>query len=183
MRDTMKKSAPELVMQAKQGDAHAFALLYEEIYKDLYRFVYCTVKDAHLAEDVVSSSVLTAYENIHKLRKNNSFRSWIFQIAANECKRQFRTRAKIVPLEQDSIREAAGKDLSESGDLTDRLVIRQAFATLKEEERLIIGLSLYGGYSGREIALTLRKKESTVRSLKSRALEKMKQFLEVTDNE
>lgn len=182
MEDNMKKSAPELVVQAKQGDAHAFAMLYEEIYKDLYRFVCCTVKDAHLAEDIVSSSVLTAYENIHKLRKNNSFRSWIFQIAANECKRQFRIRAKIVPLESDGVRETREQELL-SEDLTDQFAIRQAFATLKEEERLIVGLSVYGGYSGREIAASLHKKEGTVRSLKSRALQKMKQFLEVTDHE
>lgn len=174
----MKTKSPELVRQAKQGDAFAFARLYEDIYKDLYRFAYCTVKNAHTAEDVVSDSVLNAYENIHKLRKNESFRSWMFQIVANECKRQFRLQSKTVPYETSVV-----QDSPQDSDPTDRLAIRQAFDLLNEQERLIVGLSLYGGYSGKEISHFLRKKESTVRSIKSRALDKMKQILEVSDDD
>ena len=172
----MKTKLPELVRQAKQGDAFAFARLYEEIYKDLYRFAYCNVKNIHTAEDVVSDSVLNAYENIHKLRKNESFRSWMFQIVANECKRQFRLQSKTVPYETEDSPQLAA-------DPTDRLAIRQAFDLLNEQERLIVGLSLFGGYSGKEIAHFLRKKENTVRSIKSRALDKMKHILEVSDDD
>lgn len=179
MRTTMEQKLSTLVAQAKKGDAHAFATLYENVYKDLYRFAYCTLKDAHLAEDVVSDSVLCAYENIHKLKKNASFRNWIFSIVANECKKQFRIQRKVIPLENKDFPEQ-----SENGtDLAGHLLLKQAFNMLSEEERLAIGLSLYAGYSGREIAHFLRKKEGTVRSMKSRALEKMKQFLEVTESE
>lgn len=175
----MNTKLPELVRQAKQGDAFAFARLYEEIYKDLYRFAYCTVKNTHTAEDVVSDSVLNAYENIHKLRKNESFCSWMFQIVANECKRQFRLQSKTVPYETDVVQDSPQL----AADPTDRLAIRQAFDLLNEQERLIVGLSLFGGYSGKEISHFLRKKESTVRSIKSRALEKMKHILEVSDDD
>lgn len=175
----MKTNLPELVRQARQGDVFAFARLYEEIYKDLYRFAYCTVKNSHTAEDVVSDSVLNAYENIHKLRKNESFRSWMFQIVANECKRQFRLQSKTVPYETDVVRDIP----QPAADPTDRLAIQQAFDLLNGQERLIVGLSLYGGYSGKEIARFLHKKESTVRSMKSRALDKMKQILEVSDDD
>lgn len=175
----MEQKLPILVAQAKRGDAHAFATLYENVYKDLYRFAYCTLKDTHLAEDVVSDSVLCAYENIHKLRKNASFRSWIFQIVANECKKQFRIQRKVIPFENKDFPE----EPEHSADPAGHLLLTQAFSILNEEERLAVGLSLYAGYSGREIAHFLRKKEGTVRSMKSRALEKMKQFLEVTDNE
>lgn len=175
----MEQKLPILVAQAKNGDAHAFATLYENVYKDLYRFAYCTLKDAHLAEDVVSDSVLCAYENIHKLRKNESFRSWLFQITANECKKQFRIQKKVVPIENKDFPERSEHNADPAG----HLLLKQAFNILNEEERLAIGLSVYAGYSGREIARFLRKKEGTVRSMKSRALEKMKQFLEVTENE
>lgn len=175
----MKTKLPELVRQAKQGDAFAFARLYEEIYKDLYRFAYCNVKNIHTAEDVVSDSVLNAYENIHKLRKNESFRSWIFQIVANKCKRQFRLQSKTVPYETDVVRDSPQL----AADPTDHLAIRQAFDLLNEQERLIVGLSLFGGYSGKEISHFLHKKENTVRSIKSRALDKMKHILEVSDDD
>ena len=35
----------ELVRQAKQGDADAFACLYQEVYEDLYRFAIYTLKN------------------------------------------------------------------------------------------------------------------------------------------
>lgn len=175
----MKQKSPDLVTLAKAGDSHAFARLYEDIYKDLYRFAFCMIKNTHQAEDIVSDSVLSAYENIHKLRKPESFRSWMFQIVANECKKQFRLQKKNLSIE-DEQPFFASHDFS---DPTDRIALQQAFGILDENERLIIGLSMYAGYSGREISHYLHKKEGTVRSIKSRALDKMKQFLEVTPND
>ena len=46
------------------------------------------------AEDAVSEAVLSAYENILKLRKEEAFRSWIFQILANVCRRKLKSRER-----------------------------------------------------------------------------------------
>lgn len=171
----MNQNLQTLVAQAKTGDAHAFALLYEDIYKDLYRFAYCTMKQKHQAEDVVSAAVLHAFEHIHKLRKDSSFRSWMFQITANECKRQLRLQTKTIDIPDDEMPQGFY-----SVDLAERFTLKQAFSTLEETERLIVALHLFGGYTSREIARHLHKKEGTVRSAKSRALEKMKTFLDGT---
>ena len=64
------------VQQAKKGDSHAFARLYEIYYKDLYHFALYYTKDSITAEDAVSSAVLKAFEQLHKLRKNDAFKSW-----------------------------------------------------------------------------------------------------------
>ncbi len=169
----MKETPEKLVDAAKHGDAQAFALLYQEIYTDLYRFALCTVRNPLLAEDIVSDSVLTAYENIHKLRSASAFRSWIFQITANQCKRQLRQQSRSIPVEQ--LPEAA--EPSENADPSDHLALLQALETLSEKERLVITLSAYAGYSGKEIARYLRMKEGTVRSMKSRAFEKLRTHL------
>ena len=68
-------------------DAIAFKELYKTVYQDLYRFALCMMHHPQDAEDAVSEAVLSAYENIHKLRKEEAFRSWIFQILANVCRR------------------------------------------------------------------------------------------------
>ena len=36
----MQEEKKKLVNQARKGDTHAFAKLYEEIYPDLYRFAF-----------------------------------------------------------------------------------------------------------------------------------------------
>lgn len=72
-------------------DAKAFSKLYERIYQDLYRYALCLMRDPHEAEDAVSAAVLSAYEHIHKLRKEEAFKSWIFTILSNICKKRLET--------------------------------------------------------------------------------------------
>mgnify|MGYP000084379290 FL=1 len=46
--------------------------MYETVYRDLYRYALCLMKNPQEAEDAVSEAVITAYENIHKLKKRRS---------------------------------------------------------------------------------------------------------------
>ena len=62
-------------------------------------------------------------------------------------------------------------------DTSEDMDVRAAFYKLNDEERLILSSSLFGGYTGKEIAAMLEMNENTVRSLKSRALKKMEQML------
>lgn len=159
-----------LVGQAKEGDAHAFALLYERYYTDLYRFAVCLLKNRQDAEDAVSSSVLKAYENLPKLRKNNSFKSWLFQITVNECRRQ--QKAKKPYLEEVCVPEPSA---AEPG--FQHVEVEDYLSALSEEERLIVTLSVFGGYNSREIAALVHKREGSVRSIKSRAFARIRNQL------
>ncbi|KMZ54558.1 RNA polymerase sigma factor [Dorea sp. D27] len=152
-------------------DASMFAQLYETVYKDLYRFALCLVKDGHDAEDAVSEAVVSAYENIGKLRKAEAFKSWIFTILANVCRRKLRKDARLKSSEQpyDKYEDAAGRQ----PDYGLALDVKRAFFILEEEEQLIIGLSVFGGYNSAEIGTMLSLNASTVRSKRKRALEKM----------
>lgn len=49
---------------------------------------------------------------------------------------------------------------------------------LSDEERLIIGMHQFAGYTGREIAEILHMNENTVRSKESRGLKKLAQKME-----
>ena len=53
------------------------------------------------------------------------------------------------------------------------LDVKQAFFVLEDEEQLVIGLSVFGGYNSAEIGSMLSLNASTVRSKRKRALEKM----------
>ena len=58
-------------------DAKRFTEKYEEIYKDLYRFALCMMRNSYDAEDAVMEAVLAAYENVHKrLLGPGYFRFW-----------------------------------------------------------------------------------------------------------
>ena len=63
-------------------------------------------------------------------------------------------------------------------DGADVLAVRGAFAALGESDRLVVGLSVFGGYNSREIGAMMQMNPSTVRSRRKRALEQMASILE-----
>ena len=65
----------------------------------------------------------------------------------------------------------------ETADLSLQTQVLELLSVLKEEERLIVVLTVFGGYKGQEIARLLKKKHSTIRSKYRRALKKLEQEL------
>lgn len=155
-------------------DVSTFAQMYQEIYKDLYRFALCMMGNVPDAEDAVSEAVLAAYENIRKLRRADAFRSWMFTIVANTCRKKLKESARRNHAEQE---ETLFQVPVESVDYGLAVDVRKAFFILSEEEQTIVGLSVFGGYNSKEIGTMLRLNANTVRSKRSRALEKMECIL------
>ena len=158
-------------------NAKEFAELYKYIYKDLYKFALCIMKDPHDAEDAVSEAVIQAYSNITALRNADAFKSWMFRILYNICKKKLQKAQKNKTVEfesffRDSDVAAPEKDYGLTID------VQKAFSILSEEEQIIVGLSVFGGYKSREIGQLLKMNENTMRSKRSRALAKMSVVLE-----
>ena len=169
MYDYEGGSETVLIRRAKHGDTKAFSQLYARIYKDLYKFAYYMMKQQQDAEDAVSDTVLAAYENIHKLKKEESFRNWMFTILANTCRRKLKKQERNAELEDNLAAEET--DYAQTQD------VREAFGRLETKDRLIVGWSVLGGYSSDEIGNMLGMNAATVRSRKSRALGRLRQML------
>ncbi len=154
-------------------DAKTFAEMYEQIYTDLYRFALCLMKNHQEAEDAVSEAVISAYENIYKLRREEAFKSWLFTILSNVCKKRLKSTAKEMPCPDEELFSEAS--VHEDQGLA--LDVKNAFFILTEEEQMIVGLSVFGGYNSSEIGTMLKLNANTVRSKRSRALAKMECIL------
>ena len=147
-----------------------FLELYEPVYKDMYRLAYYYLGNSQDAEDVVSETVLKAYEKFSTLRKKEAFKSWIFTILVNQCITFL--RKKTVKGTSELTCEPSFEPHLEDGAVTEDLL-----SVLTEEERQIVVLSVFGGYKGEEIAKVLHIKHSTVRTKYRRALKKMEKHL------
>ena len=178
MYDHEKGTEADLIRRAKRGDVKAFSGLYSEIYLDLYKFALYTTKHKQDAEDAVSEAVMTAWEKLGQLRKEESFRSWMFTILNNQCRkilkngirRQFWNCRQRADWDPRGRRSRAG-----SCGIQD---VRAAFETLDEEERMILAFSVFAGYQSEEIGRMLECSPGTVRSKKRRALGKLRRILE-----
>lgn len=156
----------KLIRQAQSGDAHAFALLYESVYQDLYRFALYTLHHRQDAEDAVGETVADAFAQIRSLREAAAFRSWIFRILTAKCSRRIRQYMQAP--------EELGEDISApEPELSEQTDVRRALASLPKEDRLIISMSVFAGYSSQEIGSLLQMNPNTVRSRLSRALKKL----------
>lgn len=176
-----KERIRKLVSLARQKDAHAFSLLYEMVYEDLYRMALYTLGNPHDAEDMVSDTVLDAYAQIGSLRDELAFRGWIFKILSNKCNRKIKEyvgkRDHIVANEEERdamMDKQAMQSVDEMDNVLDREELVHAFKAITKEERLIVTMSVYGGYDSKEIAKILHMNRNTVRSKYKRALDKMR---------
>jgi RNA polymerase sigma factor (sigma-70 family) len=154
----------------RKRDKDTFVSLYETVYQDMYRFAFYTLKNRQDAEDMVQDTAADAYSSFEKLRELEAFRGWIFKILSNKCRRKLKEYLNQ-PAELP-------QNLSRDENLAEKIQVRNAFWALSDEERLIISMHVFAGYTGKEIARILHKKEGTVRSRESRALKKMGQMLE-----
>jgi len=160
-----------LVKRAKKQDTKAFSKLYETVYQDMYHYALYMLKHSQDAEDVVSATVISAFENIVKLRKDERFRSWIFKILTNQCKRKLMANHRQIPTDEEP-------DLLVHHDFSATHDVKEALSELSDEERLIISLSVFCGYNSKEIGEQLSLNPNTVRSKRSRALGKMEGILQ-----
>lgn len=79
----------------------------------------------------------------------------------------------------EDISPSQEKSLSGETDFAMASAVKQVFWELKEEERIVVALSVFGGYTSEEIAGILNQNHSTIRSRYRRALQKMRKKLEV----
>ena len=155
-----------------------FMRCYEKVYPQMYRTAWLYLQNRQEAEDAVQDAVLAAYEKYDQLRDKEKFGPWIMQILINRCRRRmkewFRREEDI-----DEISMTRERELSQEPDFAMSSAVKQVFWELKEEERCIVALSVFGGYTSQEIAEILNRNHSTVRSRYRRALQKMRKKLEV----
>lgn len=155
-----------------------FMRYYEKVYPQMYRTAFYYMRNQQEAEDAVQDAVLIAYEKFYQLRDKEKFSPWIMRILVNRCRRRmkdwFRKEEDI-----EDISPFQEKSLSGETDFAMASAVKQVFWELKEEERIVVALSVFGGYTSEEIAGILNQNHSTIRSRYRRALQKMRKKLEV----
>ena len=172
----MKPNLYNLICKAQTGDSKAFAEVYSFYARDMYCFALSFMQNREAAEDCVQEAVLSCFKNIAKLKKIESFKSWMFTILANECKKRLTMPAdKPVSMQIHVL-----QDLNESHVNTTELSaeLSEALSSLNDEDRQIVLLSVIGGCKSREIGDMLKMPTGTVRSKLARSLKKLRDELQ-----
>lgn len=161
----------ELVKKAKKGDENAFNELILLTQKEMYLIAKTKLKDENDIADAIQETILSCYKNLRKLRDNKLFKTWLIKILINECNKIYKKRKKQdVSYEEKEVENYLMIEDNSFENISFDILIRN----LNEEEKLILTLYYYSGYSTKEISKIIKVNENTIRSKISRAKYKLR---------
>jgi RNA polymerase sigma-70 factor (ECF subfamily) len=171
-----------LVRRAQEGQAAAFAGLYELFYGKMFRYTLFKTGDTAAAEDLTEEVFLRMLESISSFKpRGYPFSSWLFRIVHNLVVDHYRKRdrQKTIPLDSAAgVIESSPQDIDAQLDL--KLSIGQVYKAageLTKLQREVITLRFAGGLSVLETARAMGKNENAVKALQHAAIRKLRSLL------
>jgi RNA polymerase sigma-70 factor, ECF subfamily len=165
----------ELVIDARQGDVDAFALLVERYRQPALRLAYGIAGDE--AEDAVQDGFVKAFRSLDGFRTDAAFRPWLFTIVANEARNRRRSwsRRNKLALQVREQPQPIGTAADEVAALHDqRRQLLDVVARLPDRHREVVSLRYFAGLSESEMAEALSCPIGTVKSRLSRAMNQLR---------
>lgn len=178
----------DLMALAQRDDLEAFELLYERHKRVAYSLARRVVGSGGNADDVVQETFISVWRSIERYDpKRASVRTWLMRIVHRRAIDNLRSQTV------HSKRRADGEDLLDdvvSGEpapdtqalqqeLSDN--VREVLVDLPGEQRTVIELAYFNGFTHSEIAEMLNEPIGTVKGRMRLGLEKMRGVLELQE--
>jgi len=167
-----------LLLQAKHGDAKAFESFVERFWKPVHALAYRFTGSRQEAEDLCQEVFLRVHLNLESFRGEGKAFTWLYRVAMNVCLNWKRKRREIPMLE---VAEQKSQR-STSEDAVVRLEIQDALQGLSAQDRLLLILRKFYGFSYPEIAemlsIPVEKVRSRLHDAKVRLAKRLEPFLE-----
>ena len=151
-----------------------FGQIYEENGKVVYYYLLSLCRDKNLAEELTQETMCRAIMNIESFRGESKISVWLCQIAKNLYFEWQNKNKHNVPLDESMRTELQARDVSE--EITDKdtaAQILQHLHELDEPYKEVFMLSVFGGFSLKDISSIFGKSESWARVTFYRAKQKL----------
>lgn len=173
---SMDQEAVEvLVQRLRQGDRRAAEALVDRFYRKIYLYLRELGLSQPLSEDLTQETFLRAWSSLHQLHEGKAVSAWLYRIASNAARQQWRREKTRHRLDSQRIRgfetlQAGGQEeLSDLKDQYERLL--EAIGGLNWKHRQAIVLHYLQELSIAEAASIVGVREGTMKSRLSRALD------------
>jgi RNA polymerase sigma-70 factor (ECF subfamily) len=182
-----KATADERLVEALEiRDERALETLYDRHGDYVYSVCLRMVGDVQLAEDLSQEVFLRLWRrpDLYDVSRGR-FLTWLLSVARNRANDERRSRGRRFRFETppsintEEVLEGAPTD--EVRDVAvvseERVVVQKALATLPPEQRLVLQLAYFGGYTQQEIASGLHQPLGTVKTRIRLGLQKLRTLL------
>ncbi len=183
-----KDMGAELMLRFQAGDSRAFEEIVSHYQNTIYAFLYRFRGREEGSEDLAQEVFLRVFRSRRNYQAQAKFSTWLYHIACNLCRNEVRDKSRRISLVDsaenwDEQRARTWRDekavppienLSQ-GEISNQ--IRSCLDELPENQRAAMLLNRYHGLSYQEIGESLELSEKAVKSLMSRAREKLREKL------
>lgn len=180
----LRRLADEDLMQlVAEGDAGAFAVLYERHANVAFSLAFRMCGKAAITEEVVQDAFLSLWRGGSRYdRTRGSVRTWVLGIVHNRAVDALRRgtvhdRGRISDEGIEERLEAPERTDQEVGRRDEAREIRAALEDLPTEQSQVIELAYYGGFTHSEIATMLDTPIGTVKGRMRLGLQKLRSQL------
>ena len=188
---TQAAQVSALVERARRGDANAFEKLMVAHQDEIFRLVFFRTRSRFDSEDLTQDIFMAALKYLPQLKDSDRFRPWLYRIALNRV-HDFHRKNKFLAFlgitehrEQTDVadvephRNPGGLDIVIRKEFWSH--VRQLSKRFSRMEREVFFLRFVDDLSLREIAQTLKRSESAVKTHLYRAISKFKQDSALSD--
>lgn len=160
-------SDSELMQQIVSGDQAAFGKLYHRYKSRMYYYFYRMLgNSAEQANDFLQELFMKLIEKPESYNPAYNFSTWLYSVANNLCKNEYRRREVRQGYQASEIQETSDDCLNDYSVEPEQAVekIFQTLELLGEEHRSAFLLRYREGFSIKEVAEILELPEGTVKS-------------------
>lgn len=170
------KSEEQFVAALKSQTAEAFEMLYSSYSGALFGVILGILKDEAAAEDALQEVFVKIWKNAdaYQAEKSRLF-TWMVNIGRNHAIDRLRSKKRLQQHETGEIvRE--GFDVAGSAPFTDGIGLKKMVEELGDEQREIIEMLYYKGYTHIEAAEELNLPLGTVKSRLRLGINKLRKY-------
>ena len=181
MQETLKYSEPELIALLQQRYESAFSYVYQQYSGALYGIIQNIVTDTELANDVLQEVFVKIWKQIHQYdaTKGRLF-TWMLNIARNAAIDMVRSKGFQNNKHNDELKESVYEHAGTTQIATDQIGLRKVVQQLKPEQKQLVELAYFEGFTQDEIAKMLQLPLGTVKTRLRSALIQLRQMLKNT---
>lgn len=175
-------SDEKLIAHAVRGSAGAWLKLVRRYERRLYNYALRMVGHPDDAADLMQEIFMGAYRNLPGYRGDGAFPAWLFRIASFRCTDYLRRRRQ-----HDEFREGDGAVLSPNDPEVSLLAthanreITAALARLPADQRHVVELKFFQGFTFEDIAGQLGVSPNTAKTRLYTALKTLRHNEELRD--
>jgi len=178
--DAKKYSEEELVILLQNRDQKAFSYLYDNYAAALNGVIYRMVEDRELAEDILQEAFIKIWNNFSNYDKlKGRLFTWMLNITRNLTIDTLRSKGykKQSKISADENSVSNYTDDSKMAERFDSMGLRKQLVNLKPEQRSIIDLAYFNGYTQDEISREMGIPLGTVKTRMRSAILELRKML------